>query len=86
MMTVAAGTATGITHWMMIHDSFGTHACDVDHMNLTLREEFVKLYEIDTLESFRQQVHDQTGIDPGPPPSKGAFELERVLESDYFFA
>ena len=86
MMTVAAGTATGITHWMMIHDSFGTHACDVDHLNLTLREEFVKLYEIDILASFREQVIEQTGHDPGPPPSRGEFDLHRVLDSPYFFA
>lgn len=86
MMTVAAGSATGITHWMMIHDSFGTHACDVDHLNLTLREEFVKLYEINVLEQFRAQVIEQTGHDPGPPPARGTFDLARVLDSPYFFA
>ncbi len=86
MMVVAAGTATGLTHWMMIHDSFGTHACDVDHLNLTLREEFVKLYEIDVLESFRAQVIAQTGNDPGPPPTRGDFDLGRIIDSPYFFA
>lgn len=86
MMTVAAGSANGIEDWMMIHDSFGTHACNVDLLGEILREEFVKLYSVDVLEQFRQQVIEQTGEDPGPPPEQGNFNLEDVYGSTYFFA
>lgn len=86
MMTVSAGSACGITHWMMIHDSFGTHAGQVDLMRDVLREQFVCLYEIDVLEIFRQQVIAQTGHDPGPPPERGSFDLSLVHESEYIFA
>jgi DNA-directed RNA polymerase len=86
MMTVVAGEALGIRDWMMIHDSFGTHACDVGLLNRVLREEFVNLYSIDVLDRFRLMVTAQTGYDPGPPPAKGDFNLEDVLESEYFFA
>ena len=86
MMTVAAGTVHGISSWMMIHDSFGTHACDVDTLGLVLREEFIKLYSIDILGEFRKTVIEQTGEDPGEPPSKGTFDLNLVRDSKYFFA
>lgn len=34
-----------------VHDSFWTHACDVDVMNRVLREKFVKLYGAPVLEN-----------------------------------
>ena len=41
-------------HWCVItgvHDSYWTHACDVDEMNSILREKFVELYETPILEN-----------------------------------
>ena len=34
-----------------VHDSYWTHACDVDEMNRLLREKFVQLYETPILEN-----------------------------------
>lgn len=34
-----------------VHDSYWTHACDVDDMNRILREKFVELYETPILEN-----------------------------------
>lgn len=34
-----------------VHDSYWTHACDVDEMNKILREKFVELYETPILEN-----------------------------------
>lgn len=34
-----------------VHDSYWTHACDVDNMNRILREKFVELYETPILEN-----------------------------------
>lgn len=34
-----------------VHDSYWTHACDVDEMNKILREKFVELYEAPILEN-----------------------------------
>ena len=86
IMTVASAAACGIHHFMMIHDSFGTHAGQVDLLRDILREQFVRLYTVDVLEDFRQQVLDQTGLDPGPPPAQGDFDLDQVHESAYIFA
>lgn len=34
-----------------VHDSYWTHACDVDQMSRILREKFVELYEQPILEN-----------------------------------
>ena len=34
-----------------VHDSFWTHACDVEKMNKILREKFVELYSMPVLEN-----------------------------------
>jgi DNA-directed RNA polymerase len=83
MMVVASGAVLGITHWMMIHDSFGTHACDVTLLQQTLKEEFVKLYSLDVLESFRRQAEQQCNTMMPDPPEMGSFNLEAVYDSDY---
>uniref|UniRef100_A0A6N2LEM8 DNA-directed RNA polymerase n=1 Tax=Salix viminalis TaxID=40686 RepID=A0A6N2LEM8_SALVM len=40
-------------NWILIHDSYWTHACDVDEMNRILREKFVELYETPILKNCR---------------------------------
>lgn len=37
-----------------VHDSFWTHACDVDQMNQILRENFVELYSKPILENVSE--------------------------------
>lgn len=41
-----------------VHDSYWTHACDVDEMNRILREKFVELYEMPILENV-SNLHTQ---------------------------
>ena len=38
------------------HDSYWTHACDVDEMNRILREKFVELYDAPILENVKYFV------------------------------
>ena len=64
-----------------IHDSFGTHAGDVDALHRTLREEFVRLYEMPILEDFKAQV--QSSI---PTPFVGGLDLNLVLDSEFMFS
>lgn len=40
-----------------VHDSYWTHACDVDVMNRILREKFVELYEAPILENVSNLDH-----------------------------
>ncbi len=65
-----------------IHDSFGTHPCDVDPMHVHIREQFVKLYsESNVLAEFLWEVG---GI--GEPPVRGTLNLSDVLDSEFMFS
>lgn len=65
-----------------IHDSFGTHPSDVDTMHRCIREEFVKMYSgPNVLAEFLWEVGCV-----GEVPTRGSFNLEEVLDSEFFFS
>lgn len=65
-----------------IHDDFGTYAEDTDRLHQILREEFVLMYEGNTLLA---DLAADTGYEV-PPPSVGDLDLREILRSTYFFA
>ena len=71
----------------MVHDSYGTHSPNMGIMSHTLREAFVKMYkEHDVLNDLRDHAVKTIGDSSIPlPPSVGGLDLDRVMESDYFF-
>ena len=76
----------GIKDFAMIHDSYGTHACDTDALFAATREAFVELYrDNDVLEQFQRAAAEVLEEVP-TPPERGDFSIEEVLKSDYFFA
>lgn len=85
MMTAVACRDAGL-RFAGVHDSFWTHACDVDRMNRIIREKFVELYKTsileDLLESFQGSYPELTFP---PLPERGDFDLQQVLYSPYFF-
>jgi DNA-directed RNA polymerase len=56
MMTAVACNRAGLS-FAGVHDSFWTHACDVDVMNTILREKFVELYEKPILENVKESTY-----------------------------
>lgn len=80
----------GLTSFAMIHDSFGVHACDVDLMNATLRDEFIAMYSVNVLEKFQQEIiaitPEESLAELPPVPTDGNLDLELVRESDFFFS
>lgn len=64
-----------------IHDSFGTHPCNVELMHRCVREGFVELY--DKRNIFGEFLWDVGGV--GAPPMRGNLEVRDVLESEFFF-
>lgn len=65
-----------------IHDSFGTHPCDVDSMHSHIRTEFVRLYSRPNL--LAEFLWEVDGI--GEPPQRGDLDLTEVLNSEFFFS
>ncbi|KAL1563208.1 DNA-directed RNA polymerase 2, chloroplastic/mitochondrial [Salvia divinorum] len=85
MMTAIACRKAGLD-FAGVHDSYWTHACDVDVMNRILREKFVELYETQVLENLLESFEQSFPSLTFPPlPERGDFDLREVLESEYFF-
>lgn len=64
-----------------IHDSFGTHSCDVDTLHSGVRDSFVDLYQArNVLSEFLWEVD---GV--GEVPMRGTLDLQRVRDSEFFF-
>ncbi|XAR51607.1 DNA-directed RNA polymerase [Bertholletia excelsa] len=85
MMTAVACKKAGL-NFAGVHDSYWTHACDVDEMNRILREKFVELYETPILENLLESFQKSFPALSFPPlPERGDFDLKDVLESPYFF-
>lgn len=88
--TVNGCVDRGLADFSMIHDSFGVHACDVDTLHYVLRQEFVRLYEVNRLEELQEQLAASLPADLAadlpPVPEQGDLDLERVRESDFFFS
>ncbi|KAL2234913.1 UNVERIFIED_CONTAM: DNA-directed RNA polymerase 1B, mitochondrial [Sesamum indicum] len=85
MMTAIACSEAGLS-FAGVHDSYWTHACDVDKMNMILREKFVELYEAPILENLLEGFQKSfPNLNFPPLPERGDFDLREVLESTYFF-
>lgn len=78
-------------HLSMVHDSYATHAADVDTLSMALRQAFVEMYnEKCWLTAFRDEVAEQIGPEAAselpPVPARGSLHLADVVNSLYFFA
>lgn len=85
--TVNECVRRGVTDFSMIHDSYGTHACDMEVLARVLREMFVKLYEgKDYLKELELACRATVNADKLPPcPQKGGLNHKDVLENCNFF-
>ncbi|CAA6665446.1 unnamed protein product [Spirodela intermedia] len=85
MMTAVACRKAGL-NFAGVHDSYWTHACNVDELNRILREKFVELYEAPILENLLESFEKSFPTLKFPPlPERGDFDLKDVLDSPYFF-
>jgi DNA-directed RNA polymerase len=67
-------------HMVGIHDSFGTHPCDVDELHRSIREQFIHLYaDKHILSTFLFDV----GVH-GEAPLMGSLDLAGVRTSEFF--
>ena len=68
-----------------VHDSFSTHASDIEDMLAITSEVFVEMYDVDNY--FDTIQHNITGgTDKIQQPDLGSLEIQEVHTSDYFFA
>ena len=88
-LTVLKSKEIGIDSFATIHDSFGTHACDIDNLIKAIKSSFIDMYQEDILESFRKYIVNKHNIEIKPINYQGdleSFEIEKVNSSLYFFS
>ena len=80
--------AQGVHHFAMVHDIKSTrYKCS--EIIKSLRQVFVEMLEEDLLKKFRDEIHamlSPRNQKKNHHSRKGNLVLEKVLESDYFFA
>ena len=59
-----------------VHDSYWTHARDLDRMNTILRDEFIALHESTDLKSFHEQLQDHYCCKLGNGPSCEGYDTD----------
>lgn len=85
MMTTVLASVEDVTHFGMVHDSYSTHACDVEALALATREGFIQLYDtVDVADDLHRQFSLVTEVPP--PPPKGDLDVWQVRNSRYFFS
>lgn len=84
--TVAQGAAQGLTHFAVVHDSYGTHACDVETLQNCIRNVFVRMYSGNVLADLKSQLDSFLNSPLPDPPKMGDLDVSLVTQSDYFFA
>ena len=68
-----------------VHDSFSTHACDVEDLVTATKQQFVEMYNHENyFDSIRLQLTGST--DDVTQPDLGELDVNEVYNSDYFFA
>jgi len=73
---------TNFNSYAMIHDDFGTHAGRTEELFRAIRTAFHKLYSShDPLLEWAEQV----GADTSTLPTKGDYDIDEIIEADYFF-
>ncbi|CAJ1944872.1 unnamed protein product [Sphenostylis stenocarpa] len=66
-----------------VHDSFWTHACDVEKMSYILREKFVELYNMSILENFSLLCQREVILTCGRFSSLHTSSTERSFKGSY---
>lgn len=89
--TVSAASERSITNFAVVHDSFGTHACDIPELAKVIRQEFVDMYsENDVLQDFydsnRSQITEKFEHEIPLMPERGSLDLQGILENEFFFS
>lgn len=70
-----------------VHDSFSTHAPDVELLLAHTKQEFITMYDV---ENFYTRIEDELVDDMDdvsvPRPELGSLNIQEIEDSDYFFA
>lgn len=69
-----------------VHDSFWTHASDVDELHQVAREQFVALHKRPILPNLKAELERRNKISLPDLPPTGSLNLDAVLAASYFIS
>ena len=72
---------TDIQSFSVVHDSFGTHACDMELLSENLRTTFIEIYKEDVLKKFAEEQKAVPEI-----PKYGKLNIKEVKDAEFFFS
>lgn len=85
MNVVLKSLEEGINSFAMIHDDFGTHACDIDKFHEIIRSTFVKQYSGNALMELKEMLEHTSGCELPDPPAMGDLNIKDIMNADHFF-
>ena len=80
---------TDIQSFSVVHDSFGTHACDMELLSENLRTTFIEIYKEDVLKKFAEEQSAAPSIckNTFPKiPKYGKLNIKEVKDAEFFFS
>lgn len=85
---IPSAPVVGIRHFAMVHDSYGTHACNTGILRDVLRAVAADFYSVDRLAEFDAFVRSYAPAACELPerPALGSFDTEEVREAPFFFS
>lgn len=85
-ITVCRMYEAGVRNFFMIHDSFGCPFAQVGLMNKIIREAMVDMYREDYMQKWKASVEKYSGVQLPEPPERGDFNINEILNSEFFFS
>lgn len=92
MLSVEMMASKGIRSFSLIHDSFGTHASDIDELHLCTREAFSEMYSKNIIADLNDQwrrlldENDLQGVDLPEMPTMGELDVvSEIPQANYMF-
>lgn len=83
---IGANDTHDIQSFAVVHDSFGTHASDIEELGIILREKFIEIYKEDVLQRFKEEQEKSGKINLTAPEGYGKLRIEGVIDAEFFFS
>ena len=84
LLSMVKAKELGINDIGVVHDSFSSHACNVQKLGRIIRESFLEVYQTDVLSNLHDQFQEQSDKPIPSLPSYGNLDITKVLHSKYF--
>jgi DNA-directed RNA polymerase len=86
-MTILEAKKRGVENFMTIHDSFGTHAADIDILLDALKSQFIAIHQNAVMETLKQELEEKFNVKLNEIEYIDKnFNIGEVEGSGYFFA